>query len=88
MNPSPFLCWRNPLDAVSADFVVECGEARASDFEGDLKISRVRGTFPNDAVLSALADEEFGVGVRKVLDEELRVGPAFGGADFDDPFHD
>ena len=39
-------------------------------------------------MLSALADEEFGVGVREVLDEELRVGPAFGCADFDNPFHD
>ncbi len=41
MDPTAFLCRRYALDAMTAGFVVECGETFALDFEGDLVVARV-----------------------------------------------
>jgi hypothetical protein len=79
---------RDTLNAVSADFIFERFETLAFDFEGDLAYARVRWAFPYDAGLSTLAGEQAKIGVREIADEQLRIGAAFSGADFQNPFHD
>ena len=88
MHTATTFGWRHTLNAMAASFVFQLFESFAFDFDGNLKIARVRGPLPNDAVLSTLTVDQTHVGGEKVFDEKLGICPTFSGANFDNSLHD
>lgn len=82
VNPtSTFSRW-DSLDAVPASLVVELCQIRTVYFQGKFALTAVQ-----QAGSSADALRVGDVGLCQVLDEQLAVFSAFGGANFDDALH-
>lgn len=78
MDPTATLSRRHALDTMAPRLVIEAGEVVSFDFEDAVTALN----FSANAIGQAL------VGAQEVGAEQLGVGTALGGADFDDALHD
>lgn len=90
MHPPPLLRRRHALDPVAAGFDRERLAPPALDQQVDLQmaVASAGPAFPRPAGLSTPPQAKRLEGACKLVDEQLRVGAAFRGTDFDNAFHD